>query len=125
VLERSLDIAAAGSTTDAAMILVLGLLLAAAIRIPTSLLCTLAFALAVIRGAANAADLGSDTDRSLFAAGLACVGYVVVTLIMALALVFRGTDATNSITWRQITLRALGGWIAAIGLMMVGLSLAS
>jgi urease accessory protein len=125
VLEQSLGIAAAGSTMDASMILVLGLLLAAAIRIPTSLLCTLAFALAVIRGAANAADLGSDADRSLFAAGLACVGYVVVTLIMALTLVFHGADATNSITWRQITLRAFGGWIAAIGLMMVGLSLAS
>ena len=120
-----MDIASAGPTVDAAMILVLGLLLAAAIRIPTPLLCTLAFALALFRGAANATDLGAETDRPLFAAGLACAGYVVITLIMALASVFRGEDAAASMTWRQITLRAFGGWIAAIGLMMAGLGLAS
>jgi urease accessory protein len=125
VLGGPLGIASIGPTMDAGMILVLGLLLAAAMRIPTPLLCALAFALAVFRGAANATDLGSDTDRPLFAAGLACAGYVVITLMMALTTVFRGTDTPASITWRQITLRAFGGWIAAIGLMMAGLGLAS
>jgi urease accessory protein len=125
MLGRSVGIASVGPTVDAAMILALGLLLAAAIRVPTPLLCALAFALAVIRGAANATDLASETDRTLFAAGLACAGYVAITLIMALTIAFRGTDTTASITWRQITLRALGGWIAAIGLMMAGLALAT
>ncbi|MCP3368062.1 HupE/UreJ family protein [Bradyrhizobium cajani] len=110
---------------DAAMMLALGLMLAAAARIPTSLLCPLAFGLAVIRGAANGVDLGPETDRLLFATGLVCMGYVVMTLTMALTLAFRSTAPDGSASWRTIAIRALGGWIAAIGLMMAGLVLAS
>jgi urease accessory protein len=121
---QSFMITSTWSTVDAGMVLVLGLLLATAVRIPTVALCALAFALAVIRGATNATDIGPETDRLLFAAGLACSGYAVITLIMALVLVFRGAD-TGAITWRKITVQALGGWIAAIGLMMVGFGLAS
>ncbi|MGY3622620.1 HupE/UreJ family protein [Bradyrhizobium sp. USDA 10063] len=124
-LARSFEITSTGSTVDAAMVLVLGLLLATAVRIPAAALCALAFALAVIRGAANATDLGPETDRLLFAAGLACSGYAAITLVMALVLAFRGADTSAPIGWRKITLQALGGWIAAIGLMMVGYGLAS
>ncbi|WP_024511234.1 HupE/UreJ family protein [Bradyrhizobium sp. ARR65] len=125
VLGQSFGVASMWATVDAAMMLVLGLLLAAATRIPTGLLCALAFALALIRGAANASDLGPETDRLLFAAGLACAGYAAITLAMALALAFRGLDSSPSTSWQKIALRALGGWIAAIGLMMVGFGLAS
>ena len=115
---------------NAGMILALGLLLAAAARIPTALLCAIAFGLAVMRGAANAGDLGPETDRLLFAAGLACAGYAAITLIMALTLAFRRPDAGTSLAgtsleWRGIAVRAFGGWVAAIGLMMVGFALAS
>ena len=114
---------AAGPALNACMILLLGLLLAAALRIPTVLLCLIAFALAVVRGAANASDLAPESDRVLFAAGLACIGYAAITLVMALTLVFRRTDSPPA--WRGIAIRALGGWIAAVGLMMAGLSLSS
>jgi urease accessory protein len=124
-LAQSFEITSTGSTADAALVLVLGLLLATAVRIPTAALCALAFALAVVRGVANATDLGPETDRLLFAAGLACSGYAVITLVMALVLAFRGADTSTSISWRKISLQALGGWIAAIGLMMVGYGLAS
>jgi urease accessory protein len=124
-LAESFGITVTGSTVDAAMVLVLGLLLATAVRIPTAALCALAFALAVVRGAANASDLGPETDRLLFAAGLACSGYAVITLVMALVLTFRGADTSAPTGWRKITLQALGGWIAAIGLMMVGYGFAS
>ena len=60
---------------DATMILAIGMLLAAAAQVPTLVLCAIAFAVAVIRGAANGAELGPETDRLLFAAGLVCVGY--------------------------------------------------
>jgi urease accessory protein len=110
---------------DAGMILMLGLLLAAAAPIPTTLLCVIAFGLAVMRGAANAGDLGPETNRVLFAAGLACAGYAAITLIMALTLTFGRADAGPSMAWRSIAIRAFGGWIAAIGLMMTGLALAS
>ncbi len=110
---------------DALTILVLGLLLAAALRIPIALLCTMAFVLGVTRGAANAGELLPQTDRLLYGAGLASAGYVTITLVMALALTFRRPDAEPSSSWRGIAVRAVGGWVAALGLMMAGLSLAS
>ncbi|CAL79972.1 conserved hypothetical protein; putative membrane protein [Bradyrhizobium sp. ORS 278] len=110
---------------DAATILVLGLLLVAALRIPAALLCLIAFALGVMRGAVNAGELLPQTDRLLYAAGLASAGYVVITLVMALALTFRRPDTAPVSSWRGIAVRAVGGWVAAIGLMMAGLSLAA
>ena len=78
-----------------------------------------------MRGATNAGDLGPDSDRLLFAAGLACAGYASITLMMALTLAFRRADADPATAWRGMAIRALGGWIAAIGLMMVGFAFAS
>ena len=110
--------------TDAAMMLAIGMLLAAAVQVPALLLCAIAFAVAVMRGAANGADLAPETDRLLFAAGLVCAGYAVITLTMALTAMFRRTSSSAT-SWRSIAIRALGGWIAAIGLMMGSLALAS
>jgi urease accessory protein len=125
VLKRTSGFVSAGPAADAAMMLVLGLLLAAALRIPTVLLCAIAFGLAVMRGAANAADVAPETNGLLFAAGLACAGYAAITLTMAVTLVLLGAEAGTATAWRAITIRALGGWIAAIGLMMVGFAFAS
>ena len=125
VLERTPGLVTAGPVVDAGMILLLGLLLAAAARLPAALLCVIAFGVAVTRGVANVSDLAPETDRVLFAAGLACAGYAAVTLITALTLVFSGPDAGASTAWRSIAIRAFGGWIAAIGLMMVGLAFAN
>ena len=125
VLTRAFGIVSAGPAANAGTILVLGLLLAAEARIPTALLCSIAFGLAVMRGAANAGDLGPETNRLLFAAGLACAGYAAITLTMAVTLAFRRPEAGASMAWRGIAIRAFGGWIAAIGLMMVGFAYAS
>jgi len=122
---RASGFVSAGPTADAGMILALGLLLATAARIPTALLCAVAFGLAVLRGAANAGDLGAETNWPLFAAGLVFAGYAAITLTMALTLAFRRPDSGPSTAWRGIAIRALGGWIAAIGLMMAGVALAS
>jgi hypothetical protein len=78
-----------------------------------------------MRGAANAGDLGPETNRLLFAAGLAGAGYAAITLTMALTVAFRGTDAGTAIAWRGIAIRAFGSWIAAIGVMMGGFALAT
>jgi urease accessory protein len=114
---------ATGPLVNSGLILLMGLLLAAAPRIPLALLCAIAFAVAVVRGAVNAADLAPQSDRLLFAAGLACAGYVTITLVMALAVAFMRPEITAG--WRRIAVRSLGGWIAAIGLMMLGLSFAT
>jgi urease accessory protein len=125
VLDRAFGIVSAGPAADAGIILVLGLLLAAEARIPTALLCSIAFGLAVMRGAANAGGVGPETNQPLYAAGLVCAGYASITLTMALTLAFRRAEVGTSMAWRGIAIRAVGGWIAAIGIMMVGLALAS
>ena len=38
---------------------------------------------------------------------------------------FRLADADPATAWRAVAIRAFGGWIAAIGLMMVGFAFAS
>jgi len=124
-LAIGLDLAPVSPLIDAAMILVLGLLLAAALRIPVPMLCGIAFVLGIMRGAANGGELVPQTDRLLYAAGLASAGYVIITLVMALALTFTRPDTEPASSWRAISVRAVGGWVAAIGLMMAGLSLAS
>lgn len=123
-LGSALGIVSAAPVADAGMIVVLGLLLAANMRIPTAALCAMAVGLALMRGTANSGDVGPETNLLLFAAGLGSAGYAGITLTMAATLVFRGTDA-GSVSWRSIAIRAFGSWIAAIGLMMGGFALAS
>lgn len=113
-----------GDLANATLIGGLGLLLAAGLRLPTPLLGLIGFALGVMRGIANAAAVEAATSLVLFGAGLACAGYATITLTMALVIAFRRADAGVASAWRGIALRALGGWIAAIGLMMVGFTLA-
>jgi hydrogenase/urease accessory protein HupE len=125
VLDRAFGIVSARPVVDAGIFLVLGLLLAAEARIPAALLCSIAFGLAVMRGAANAGGVGPETNQLLYAAGMVCAGYAAITLTMAATLAFRRAEAGTSMAWRGIAIRAVGGWIAAIGIMMVGLALAS
>jgi len=75
------------------------------------------------RGAANASGVGDMTNSLLFAAGMASAGYAVVTLVMASTVAFRASGGANG--WRRIALRAIGSWIAAIGIMMGGVSFMS
>jgi urease accessory protein len=118
-----LGTATTGAVLNASLILLLGLLLAAAPRIPPAGLCMIAFAIALVRGAVNAGDLAPQNDRLLFAAGLASAGYVTITLVMALTVAFIQPEFVTG--WRSIAIRSLGGWVAAIGLMMLGLSFAT
>jgi hydrogenase/urease accessory protein HupE len=125
VLNRTLGMVSPGPAADAGAILVVGLLLVAGARIPTSLLCSIAFGLALMRGVANAGDLKPETNQLLYATGLVGAGYVAITLIMAATLAFRGVDGETVTAWRAIAIRAAGGWIAAIGIMMAGLAFVS
>jgi len=113
-----------GDVANATLIALLGLVLAAGLRLPAPLLGLIAFALAAMRGIANAAAVEPATNLVLFGAGLACAGYATMTLTMAIVVAFRRAEAGAASAWRGIALRALGGWIAAIGLMMVGFTLA-
>lgn len=110
-----------GPVLDAGLMVALGGLLAAAVRLPDPALPALALLLGTVRGAANAAGVAADADLVLFAAGLAVTGYAAITLVAAAALAFRqpGTG------WRVVALRAAGSWVAAIGIMAGGFALRS
>ncbi|MGJ5181199.1 HupE/UreJ family protein [Bradyrhizobium oligotrophicum] len=124
-LAITMNLAPPPPVVDAATILGLGLLLATALRLPLAVLGLVAFGLGLMRGAANAGELVPQTDLLLYVAGLATAGYVVITLVMALTLIFRRPDTEPVSHWRGIAVRAAGGWVAAVGLMMAGLSLAA
>ena len=58
----------------------------------------LAVVVGIVRGAVNASGLDPETDPVLFGAGLLLAGYVVVTLVAALAATFRRAGAP----WRTV-----------------------
>ncbi|TDX62814.1 HupE/UreJ protein [Methylosinus sp. sav-2] len=120
----ALNATSEGVLLAAGALVLLGALLASDLRIPAAALGGLALVLAAMRGAANAAAIGPETNRLLFVVGLSIAGYVVVTLVSAATLAFRGESA-DARAWRSIAIRALGSWLAALGLMMGGLALAS
>lgn len=113
---------ASNGVTTATVITGLGLLIAAGLRLPTLLLGLIGFAVAVLRGIANASGLEGETNVALFGAGVICAGYVMMTLLMALVVVIRRTDLGERTAWRGIAVRAIGGWIAAIGIMLATFS---
>ena len=108
------------AAVDAGCMVALGGLIATAVRLPAPALTAIAFALGLLRGAANAGGVGPDTNASLFAAGFATAGYVAITLLPAAVLTFR----RPGIGWRSVALRAGGSWVAAIGIMAGGYALA-
>lgn len=108
-------------TVTAALMIGLGILAAAAVRLPGGLLLLLAVLVGAFRGAANASGVEPGTDPTLFGAGLVAAGYAAITLVVAVATTFRRAGAP----WRTIALQAGGSWIAAIGLMVGGFALAS
>lgn len=118
-----LGVAITNPFVECTAIVVMGLALALAAPVPEAILWLAAFALGTARGAANVAELGLDTNATLFVAGLATIGYVSITLLMALAHFVLSPIAALGAEPRIIALRAFGSWIAALGLMMGALAL--
>lgn len=116
IVGASLHLTADPLLLDAGMMVLLGGLLASAVRMPAVVLFAIVLTLGVLRGTANAAGLAPETNQFVFAAGFVAIGYLVITLTMGLTTAFRQPD----ISWRGIAIRAGGSWIVAIGLMAGG-----
>lgn len=110
---------------DAALMIALGLAIAAAVRLPAGVLAAGGFAIAVLRGAAGAAGATPQTDLLVYGAGLALAGYAVVLLATAGTYGFLVARGRAAGPWRHVALRACGSWIAAIGLMLGSFALAT
>jgi len=100
-----------------ALVAITGLAVAAAIRLPLPVLLGLAAVMGLVHGLQNGRAMTATTDQLLFIAGVTAVGYGVVTIATGGAIAFlRGAGG-----WRPIALRASGSWVAAIGIMVLGL----
>jgi urease accessory protein len=102
---------------NAASFIVLGLLVAAGRRLPLPLLITLGAAFGLSHGYENGRAMGPDTSMHLFILGVAVAGGLVTALVSA------ATIDLVARTWARVGVRVVGSWIAAIGIMTIGLAL--
>jgi urease accessory protein len=103
----------------AGLLAVTGLAVATAIKLPLPLLVGLGTLIALLHGYHNGQAMAADTDPLLFIFGLTAIGYVYLTLMTGLGIAFlEGAGG-----WRPIALRAGGSWVAAVGIMVLGLQL--
>jgi urease accessory protein len=96
---------------------VLGLLVAAAWRLPLALLIVLGALFGLSHGYENGRAITPETAAHLFVLGVAAVGAVATALVGAATIA-----AAAEAAWPRIAVRVAGSWIAAIGIMMIGLS---
>jgi urease accessory protein len=96
---------------------VLGLLLATAWRIPLALLIALGFLFGLSHGYENGRAMTPETATHLFIFGVATIGGLVTALVSAATL-----DLAAKAVWPGVAVRIVGSWIAAIGIMMIGLA---
>jgi urease accessory protein len=107
---------AVAALVDRASFVILGLLVALGRRLPEGLLAGLAMLFGVSHGYENGLAMSADSLPHLFGPGVALWGLIVVTLTAATAFALG-----RSMAWVRIAVRAVGSWIAAIGLMVVAL----
>ena len=91
----------------------IGLLVALALRLQPEVLAGLGGLIGLALGYVSGLVVGERTDLVLYLAGLLTGAFVLLSLVAA------GTIAlTRRAEWARIAARALGSWIAAIGLMI-------
>ena len=98
-----------------ASFLVLGALIAADLRLSPRLVTALAVAVGVLHGWLNGAGIAESQREVLGLAGIATVVFVLVALLSAFVVSLRAA-------WARIVVRVAGSWVAAIGLLMLGMA---
>ena len=92
----------------------LGVLVALGVRLPTAALVTIAGVFGLTHGYENGLSLGESIQMHLFALGVVAVGFVGWALITATTI-----SLVRRAGWMRIAVRAAGSWVAAIGLMVL------
>ena len=101
------------------LVAITGLALAAAASLPLPVLLAITAVMGLLHGYQNGEAMVASTDQLLFLSGVTAIGYAVLTLVTGTAIAFlRGAGG-----WRPIALRASGSWVAAVGIMVLGLQL--
>ena len=102
---------------NAVSFVVLGLLVAAAWRLPLPVLIALGALFGVSHGYENGRAMTPETATHLFVFGVATIGGLVTALVSAATL-----DLAAKAAWPRVAVRIAGSWIAAIGIMTIGLA---
>jgi hydrogenase/urease accessory protein HupE len=96
-----------------AFLLVLGILAALDAKLPAVAVAALAGVLGALQGLANGAALAELGAGSTALLGIAGSAFVLALLVCAAIVSLRPA-------WTRIAVRALGSWVAAVGLLMFG-----
>ena len=94
--------------------IVVGGLVAAALPLPKPGAIALAAAMGITHGYANAADMGAATKPYLFIPGMAVAGLFVLFYCMLAVHYLKPY-------WTQVAVRVAGSWIAATGILVLGM----
>ncbi|KAI93422.1 hypothetical protein T281_16830 [Rhodomicrobium udaipurense JA643] len=105
------------TTANIVSILVLGALVALTLPLAPFAVGAVAFVIGVSHGYSNGAAMTEAVNPALFAPGVVVAGYITVLIVAAIT-------AILTQRWRaaRVGVRALGSWIFAIGVMMLGAS---
>jgi urease accessory protein len=98
---------------SAAVLITLGVLVAADRRLPLALVAGAALTCGLLNGCFNGAALVGAGASGLAAAGIGCGVFVIVAFVA-------GQVAALENEWARIMVRVSGSWIGAIGLLMLG-----
>ena len=98
-------------------LLLLGLLVAIDVRLAPPVVLTIAVLLGVLHGGANGADIAAAGREAGGLIGIAAAAFVVSALATAAVVSLRRP-------WARIVVRVAGSWTGAIGLLLLGWSLA-
>jgi urease accessory protein len=116
VLATVTPLLASMALLNAVSFIALGLLVAANWRLPLTLLIVLGAVFGLSHGYENGRAMGPDTAMHLFIPGVAVAGGLVTALVSA------ATIDLASRKWARVGVRVVGSWIAAIGIMTIGLA---
>lgn len=94
---------------------VVGALVAVARPVPRPLLIAIGVLFGITHGYENGVGMTSGLAWHLYSLGIVLSGIALVALAAAVAVSLR-------VAWQRIAIRVVGSWIAAIGILMLGLA---
>ncbi len=106
----------APAPVPAASFILLGLLVAADLKLADGAVAALAAGLGLVHGFWNGPALSGSGPGALGLLGISAVAFVVVALASALVVSLKTP-------WTRVAVRVAGSWIAAIGLLLLGWAL--
>ena len=98
---------------EVALLILLGILVAASVRLSVSVMASLAALTGLLHGLDNGGAFAASDSALVAVAGIAAAVLILTLFTAALAVSLQAA-------WTRIALRVGGSWIAAVGMLMLG-----